>query len=478
MKDSKNITPSILVNELETSYFKKYIPDIEKVLNLKYNESFDEQIEAARSCLGLFWEKYYSKNVADILETFPKVQKALFGLEEDFSKGSRYRDHYVHMFDVFITGSRIISQILNSIEIKNRNYILEKVFKVVEESKDIPFPRPYNSIERVFFLWVLSATFHDIGIPVEHLGNIKNGLNGFLKFFGLKIDTMLPTRDTNLLTQINYYVELMSSFSDTSIINDNNVYEKSERPNDYLKHSLSREFSENNHSVISGICLYNSFIETFLIGNHENKEYNLTKEKYSDFICKVLEQDISRAALAISYHNLSSKKYPKLFPIDPNKLPLTFLLILCDEIQEAFRHEGINYIGLSKLTTLPDIRVTQIHDEKNSVIFNIRIDICYIKLPEENMVAILGSLNNWAIYTNAKNVPSTYEELIKYTWDNIFLVLENKLLLGSEPFEVEIHVFYENNSKKANAKTQICSKEWLYSIEQDETSPEVIRGKL
>jgi len=447
MKNLGNISPDKIIKELHEEYFSEYSDDIKKVLEcIYYPKPFDEQIEESRKSLGIFWERYYSPEISEILNSFPKIQRALFGLEEDFSSGSRYRDHYVHMFNVFITGARIISKIIDLCDNEND---IEEVFKIQSEPEDIPFPKPYKKIERLFFLWVLISTFHDIGIPIEHLDKIKNGINKFIKFFGLKIDTLIPIKDHTIIEQAGYFIDNMSSFDNVSIVPINGLYKKTPNINNYLKQCLLREFSNNNHGVISAVCLFNSFIETFLVGKHSKPTYDLTKEQYDVFTEKILEQDVSRAALAIAYHNIKYDIYPKIFPVKSQSLPLTFILILCDEIQEAFRHEGINFIGLSKLNTFPVIDV-----KKTKGKFSITITIKYKELDKNEENDVLKQYYNYSKDIHDSRTVNSFEDLIGLTWDNIFSVLTNKLDFVEGFFDVRIQVYH---AKKNNTKL-ICNK--------------------
>ena len=87
---ANDVSPLTITDELcKNDYFVKYRNDIYSVLECIYtSQSFDEQIEVSRKSLGKFWANYYSKKIAEVLNSFPKIQKALFGLEEDFEKGT------------------------------------------------------------------------------------------------------------------------------------------------------------------------------------------------------------------------------------------------------------------------------------------------------------------------------------------------------------------------------------------------------
>jgi hypothetical protein len=367
-------------------------------------------------------------------------------LEEDISEGTRYRDHYIHMFEVFITGSRIISQILSTIPENEIDKFILKTFKTTREPKDLPFPNPYSAKQRLFFLWTLIATFHDIGIPVEHICNVRVGLNKYLTFFGLQLDEFKLYEKTKVSTQLDYYFRLMSRLYKCGIYPNSNslLYHKEERENKYLYHALLQEYGERNHSVISAVCLFNSYVETFLIGHHEQSEYDLNIIQYSDFIDRVLEQDITRAALAISYHNINIERFPKLFPVDSNKFPLGFLLILCDEIQEAFRLEGITFVGIRKLTRIPKI---QVKITTNPIKILIKIIINYINLNPNEEQSVLEASSIWGKQTGI-TVPSTYTDLLVWTWENICNKLRKKLLFESGPFKLHLMIYFEQDSNK------------------------------
>ena len=167
-------------------------------------------------------------------------------MEEDETLGSRYRDHYVHMFDVFITGARIISLIISSLPSNiNIDNFIKELFKVTKEPDRMPFPKAYSAKQRLFFLWTIMATFHDIGIPVEHLNNIKFGLNKYLRFFGLELEDFHLNSKANVGLQIQYYLKLISYFFEAGIRPNNDfLYDKALKVNPYLYHALVNEYGE------------------------------------------------------------------------------------------------------------------------------------------------------------------------------------------------------------------------------------------
>lgn len=435
-----------IIHELNTDYFSQYKDNIlEALVALDKGQPFDHQMELAANCLQEFWKNYSREKIAKIFWSFPRVQRALFGLEETLEDGVRYRDHYIHMLDTFITGSRIISQIISLVPPAERQVFLKETFKIVREPDQVPFPRPYSVEHRLLFLWTIIATFHDIGIPIEHLGRIRDGLNNFLSYFGLRLGELHLEQKTNVDAQLPYYFGLMSKFLEPGIIpNDDLIYDKAKSNNQYLYQVLATEYGEYNHAVISAVCLFNSFEETFLIGHHDQNGYDLDINKHSGFMKLVFEQDIARAALAISFHNLDTQRFPKIFPIKFEKFPLAFLLILCDNLQEAFRREGISFSGITKLSRFPYINVKVVTAPPT---IEIAFTICYVNLAPEEEQIVLASATAWAGQKGI-SMPSKYSEFLSQAWERICSHIKEKLLFQDSSIKLRISVYYEEDKRR------------------------------
>ena len=73
-------TPFQILQHLDGDYFTPYANEIRGALEtLHKGRPFADQIEAAGKCLGVFWANYSRRYIAKIFETFPRVQRALFG---------------------------------------------------------------------------------------------------------------------------------------------------------------------------------------------------------------------------------------------------------------------------------------------------------------------------------------------------------------------------------------------------------------
>lgn len=428
-----------ILAELDTDYFiQEYLTKIEATLNsMEEGKSIDEQIDSAGDCLQEFWANYSRKHLAGVLRGFPKIEKALYGLELEEETGARYRDHFLHMFNVFILGSRILSLFLSGLEEDKIDNSIREFFKVEPEPKEVPFDKKYNAKNRLFFLWTLIATFHDVGIPIEHLEKIRDGLNNFLNHFGLRIREFTLERQSSLDAQINYYINLMSRMFDCRIKMTNSIYEmNSARPHPYIYKALADAYSEDDHGVVSALCLFRSIEETFLTGYHEEEKNDLNLEQCKQYVSYVLEQDIARTALAIALHSCKLEEHPKIFPISFDEFPLTFLLILCDELQEYFRPEGISLEPITKLKKMPSVKV---HVDEG--IFAIEIEIYYsqLSISEKHQKQIL---NQAQIYAQQKGEPEpkTIEKLLKWYWSEVMERLEQKLEFRGKDATVKLEV--------------------------------------
>jgi len=314
-------------------------------------------LEKVYSFLETLWTKYDCKDIIRILEALTTVEPPLLDLERQASK--RYRDHYVHIFNVFVLGLRILSLITQKLDEKSASNLL----KVRDEhiSSMIPDFHDYPWKERLFYLWTLISNFHDISIPVTRLTGVRDGLNEFLKEFGLEVSgpTLLPYFPSDL----ENYFELLGCIFDGRMQPVEDWCYKKDCANSYVQSALRHEFFKQNHGVLSGFLMYKKFQEIFLEGRNKQP---LTLDFFNKYTEYVLKQDIARAALAISLHDLkpnTATGYPKFLPLDFFDYPLACLLIIVDNLQEYLRWEGTSIRGGTKLLLFPELAVN-VKDQK------------------------------------------------------------------------------------------------------------------
>jgi hypothetical protein len=326
-------------------------------------------VDKVHGFLAALWTKYDYEDVIDILDALTRVEPPLLDYGRSVSKG--YRDHYVHIFNVYILGLRILTSIIEQLGDQSKDLLKvrdEQVNSVIPE-----FDRNYSWKERLFYLWTLIANFHDISIPITRLGGVRDGLKQFMEKFGVEFSgpTLLPFHPSDL----EDYFESLGCLFQGKLEVDRGWCYKAKQGDFYVSGVLRREFARQNHGVLSGFLMYQKFREIFLEGRTKRP---LPPESFNAYTKFILKQDLARAALAISLHDLKpdgKTGYPKFLPLDFFDYPLTCLLILVDGLQEYLRWEGTSIRGGTKLLLFPELAIDA---AKN----HLRLDIAFFVTDE------------------------------------------------------------------------------------------------
>lgn len=449
------------------------------------NETAKEVIEF----LEEIWNHFSIGKYAKIFVDFARAEKALYGL------GESYRDHLIHVFNVFFTGLLAFSKALRQDE------RIFKLLKIQEESKNFPFPNRYDKWRRLFYLWCLVSTFHDIAIPIDHMKEIDDGLSRLLSYFKMQPGRLSLEFPFMIQFDVSRYTDLSAKIFARGIVMNQSeeepAYKLPKTPTGsslYFRSVLSDAIGEFDHGVLGAYFLFKSIEEMFLTGKNPNFKYdpdlsalvydgrtitlppdrqewdvtlkklgldeeklnNLPRiydlsrgetKKYNDY---VFEQDVTRAALAIALHNLNPSRYPKIFPIRFSKLPLSFLLILFDELQEFYRPESFLLTEIVRSHKLPLIEVGIKHLTKNKRRIQITIDYNLEKLTGVNGMQVVSKYNEWAKKRDRKKA-NTYGDVVRSTWTNTFEVIRSKLSFEkTEPLEIQVRV--KVDSKDPNGR--------------------------
>lgn len=409
----------------------------ETALNAQFNRTYNQkkQVKCTLEFIEVLWDKYDCKEIAGIYGNFIKIEEALYGLEREEESGERYRDHFVHMFNTFIFGLRIISPQLRSLDEDKA----KQLFKVENEKlKELGlFPGNYNYKQRLFYLWMLIATFHDIAIPFEHLTRIGKGVNRFIEEFGWVFkDASISMRNFDSSQLYNYFSLLASIYGGKLELEDKRrKYKRAAGHQDYLIKILGREFDLRDHGVLSGFFMWKTVEEIFLLDRSKHK---LNMEQFNTYTEYVLEQDIARAALAISLHNIEehekTKAYPKIFPIDFRVFPLTFLLVLSDELQEYVRWEGTSIERSMRFHCQPKLEIEI--DDSNG--YNTQLKVL-LSLNDKQQKYIIKQAKNRGKGTN-QTITDARSAVKKMIGDPIKEKLEKKLDLGKH-FKLNLGIY-------------------------------------
>ena len=413
----------------------------------------EEQITKALEFIKAVWKKYDCEEIANIYDKFVKMEEALFGLERESDLGKRYRDHFVHMFNCFVFGLRIITSLLEQSSSKPS----KDMFKVQNESlKEVglPFGSNYRYDQRLFYLWTLVSTFHDIAIPFQHLAGLGRGISRFIEEFGWDFTDPQVSMHNFDSSQLYYYFNLIGYVygGQLKLVDGGRKYARPKSSQYYIAKLLGREFDLRNHGVLSGFFMWKTIEEIFLVGR--SKKYPLNLKQFNKYTEYVLEQDIARAALAISLHGIKEDKksnaYPGVFPIAFGSYPLTFLLILSDELQEYLRWEGVSVRKSLKFNYHPIIDLK--YDRSNHVV---TMSVCF-SLDGKNEDTIIERANEMAKASGVNSCVSGIDGAVNLIGNSIKKTLERKLTLGGD-FRLTLDI-YQDWNKELYSKKLISKK--------------------
>ena len=263
---SKEISSELNLNDYlsGSSELPNIISNIESVLSSMEKDPYNYRlhIEKVYEFFKVLWAKYDCEEVYEVLQELTNIEPALLDLERNQESGSRYRDHYVHVFHVFIFGLRILSGIINKLgadesikilKVKDEN-IEGRICGVDKYGKKNTF-HDYTWKERLLYLWTIMSTLHDIAIPITHLSEIRKALNRFSERFNLQITG--PDLVRNFPPDLDKYLCLVSSIYEGKLEpqSDSEWLYNKPNVNTYLKGYLERSISDN-HGILGGYVVY------------------------------------------------------------------------------------------------------------------------------------------------------------------------------------------------------------------------------
>lgn len=493
--NAEDIASEIHDKFFKTSEVKESKIEIGKILKVYFeHQKVEATADHVIDFLERIWARFSIGDYVDVFVDFARAEKALYGFAEN------YRDHLMHLFNVHVMGLTIFSKLIA----QNENKTFE-LLKIKQESDVVPFPNHYDKYRRLYYIWCLSSTFHDIAIPIDYRKRLVKGLGKYLKYFKIETDDFYLEFPFMSTLDINRYSTIMSELFASKIEISNNPIEPTYNVDNYSKSLylyfrsvLSCAMNEYDHGVLGSYFLFRSIEELFLCGKNSNPKYDLDlcaletaghrvdlprdkkewdklltekfgekeaitnarrtydfargeTEKYNDY---VLKQDVARAALAIALHNLKPNKNPKIFPLKFSDFPISVMLILLDELQEFQRPEEVSLTEVVRCREFPilDVR-TRIFDNMFRIQLEINLDL---KRPRgKNKEKILKKYNEML-----EESFTTYDELVRHTWNHTFETISNKISFEkNEPLELWVKVTV--GSKNPDGKELVFkSKNW------------------
>ncbi|MBQ6099518.1 MAG: hypothetical protein IJL02_06615 [Methanobrevibacter sp.] len=256
----------------------------------------------------------------------------------------RQRDHFIHSVNVFILGLAIYAQ--------NKNY-RDKFKKYITENE---FYKKYYKIDGEFsheeflYRWGIAALFHDIGYPFEIIGKqINKVIDDGVKSISVNydVDAHIDFRDFNEFNSIvkihpyNYADKFRGRYDETRVLD---LF----KPTDIMAHKICLDFKLGKNKFKKLLKHLNSFVKymndnnfvdhgyfsAILVMNSYGKLIQKYSKKNKDFFFYPIV-DSATAILLHNYYNKTLQKKPfSLGRLKPDDSPISYLLILCDELQE------------------------------------------------------------------------------------------------------------------------------------------------
>jgi hypothetical protein len=278
----------------------------------------------------------------------------------------KHRDHLIHSVHVFLIGICIF--------IRNTKY--RTIFEQSSKYRDSYTTR----YEEFFYRWGIASLFHDIAYPIEiELARLKRYLcylwdypldleskpiihctiAGLGEFF--KLPKIKPNLRRNSRYPLNYYP--LNGVG--SVI-------------DLLSHRLSELFEINRKKVSSSLIAYKRDMSKSGCFDHAFFSAALMLKWYHSLVCysgwnpAYFYNAILDASTAVLLHTFYKKVLMnspfKLKQLSAIKHPLSYLLIVCDEIQEWDRSE---YGVIRELNSPITARIT-VNEETLKVVYKFK----------------------------------------------------------------------------------------------------------
>jgi len=301
-----------------------------------------ETKDTAFEVYSIFLECYGRTGPNDEVSFIAFLSKMRGYEEKAATLTKKQRDHFVHSVNVFLLGLAIYES----------NATFQKTFIDILYDAEPYSARRSTPHEEFLFRWGLAALCHDIGYPIEI---ITNQVNDFINFTSC-IDC--TTRRINARIEYDRF-DLVNSIPETvpkrTFINeyynayDSCVYIDLLRPVDLLAHRLHRLLGISLADVKERLDGYladsgrsgrvdHGFFSAIIILKWFGYLIQRNGGKADEFYVPIL--DVAAAVLLHNFYNIALVKNTarpnpfSLGSLSVHASPLSWLLILCDELQE------------------------------------------------------------------------------------------------------------------------------------------------
>lgn len=259
---------------------------------------------------------------------FAEFESTLYGSDK------YYRDHVVHPLKVWLIGQHILKTFGDTFYSSiGGQHVPVHLADHADPNPDPPQDRYvdslYISTAELSAMWAIVALTHDLGYPLEKVEKINDRLESMLSEFG---NIGFSRSSFSFQTQHDHLVRVMLNLISSVVCEKPGSSPQADAKGNVIKEWATRirtkfhtKFSKSwemfDHGIVSSLLLLKSltfFIESDLVSD------NLSKLSGEDARQFTIRSEI--------LHAIASHTTPKIYHLSANTL--SFLLVLCDELQE------------------------------------------------------------------------------------------------------------------------------------------------
>jgi len=328
-KDAKRVWKNLLID----SIFLLKLNDQREKLYSDTEELFGEEINATLKEFNDHFDNIRSSSTFGIdelgkyFDDFVNFESVLYGT------GEFYRDHIHHVLLVWGVGINLLegSEPIEILKLNDKfNYSDVNFHFQVKKNK----PKTISRSE-LWSMWTIIALCHDLGYPLEKASQINQQVRKIVNHFGtLNFNELNYNFDLLNNFLVDKYLKIISSKTSRTrkeCGNDKNCEEngcqnKSENKTiiqSKYHDKFSKSLEDYKHGILSGLLIFKK-LTYFLETDYASPDNSLSCEDLRQFY---IRKEILRS--------ICGHTCPKIYHIDLNTL--SFLLILCDELQESGR---------------------------------------------------------------------------------------------------------------------------------------------
>lgn len=362
-KESMNAFINDKTNKNETAILLWKNLLIDSICLLKMNDN--------RERLYKTFKEIYAKGVTKFCESFDKIRlMSSYGIDElveyftdfvDFESvlygtSKHYRDHVLHLLQVWAIGIGIFCNQEHKLSLPDKyEYSGENFTFLIKESK--PPERKYISKSEIWAMWTIIALCHDLGYPIEKASKINQETRKIVNHFGC-----LNFQELNYSFEIfnGYIVEKFLNIISSKAIKAKDPSEINKTAIQSKYHDkFSKSLEDFKHGMFSGLLIFKKL--TYFLETDYYQGSELNNEDLRQFY---IRKEILRA--------ICGHTCPKIYHINLNTL--SFLLILCDEIQE-WNRPNFDDFRLRITENDPDVQIEyELDTQKFHIMFKYDIN--------------------------------------------------------------------------------------------------------